>query len=273
MASDFSVLMSVYRNTKPNELQECIDSLLAQTAQAQEYVLVVDGEISEELWDKIDGFQREIENFVVLKLEKNQGLGTALRIGVENCSNDLIARMDTDDIAVADRFERQLKEFENDPSLDICGGHVKEFISSVDNVVSERKVPLDDEGIKRYQKRRDSFNHMTVMYKKEAVLKAGNYQSCLLMEDTLLWVNMIMSGAKCANIDDFLVYARVGEDMYERRGGLSYYRKYKEGRKRVYATGYISRFDYLYTLSAQFAVALMPNKLRGFIYKKLLRKG
>ena len=126
--------------------------------------------------------------------------------------------------------------------------------------------------IREYLKHRCPFNHMTVMYKKQAVLKAGNYQTCLLMEDTLLWVNMILNGAKCANVDDFLVYARTGADMFERRGGYSYYKKYKQGRKMVYDTGYISWWDYLYTLLVQFVVAVMPNKIRGFVFKKLLHK-
>jgi len=102
------------------------------------------------------------------------------------------------------------------------------------------------------------------------VLRAGNYQSCLLMEDTLLWVNMILAGAKCKNIDDSLVYARIGKDMFERRGGFAYFKKYKQGRKRVRETGYIGFVDYYYTLLVQLVIALMPNKLRGWVFKKLL---
>ena len=126
--------------------------------------------------------------------------------------------------------------------------------------------------IKKYQRRRDGFNHVTVMFKKTAVLKAGNYQSCLLMEDTYLWANMFMSGANSKNIDDYLVYARVGSDMFERRGGWSYYKKYKQGRKQVYKTGFISWWDYRHTLNIQLVVALMPNKLRGLVFKKMLHK-
>ena len=132
-------------------------------------------------------------------------------------------------------------------------------------------MPLNDGDIKEYQKRRDAFNHMTVMYKKSMVLKAGNYQHALLMEDTLLWVNMILSGAVCANVDDYLVYARTGKDMFMRRGGFAYFKKYKSGRKKVYDTGYISLWDYYVTLLIQFVVALIPNKLRKFIFEKMLR--
>ena len=135
-----------------------------------------------------------------------------------------------------------------------------------------KPVPLTDAECKEYQKRRDAFNHMTVMYKKSAVLAAGSYQHCPLMEDTLLWVNMFKNGAVAMNIDDFLVNARIGKGMYERRGGWAYYKKYKQARKRIYETGYISWWDYEYTLLVQLVVALMPNKLRGFVFKKILHR-
>ncbi len=113
---------------------------------------------------------------------------------------------------------------------------------------------------------------MTVMFKKSAVLKAGNYQSCLLMEDTLLWANMFMTGAKGKNVDDSLVFVRIGKDMYERRGGFAYYKKYKAGRKRVRQTGFIGFWDYHTSLVVQFIVAMMPNKLRGWVFKKVLHR-
>lgn len=268
----FSVLMSLYINEKVEYAKACFDSLLAQTIPAAEWVIVEDGPLTEEMYDLLNKYEDENPGLIRrVPLEKNCGLGIALEKGVCECNYALIARMDTDDIARPDRFEKQLALFRNDSRLDICGSHVKEFEGTIKNVLSSRKVPLSDKDIKAYQKRRDAFNHMTVMFKKEAVLKAGNYQSCLLMEDSLLWVNMIMSGAKCANVDDYLVYARTGDRMFERRGGFDYYKKYKAGRKIIYKTGFISRWDYFYTIMVQFIVAVLPNKLRGWIYKKLLR--
>ncbi len=264
--------MSVYIKEKPEYLDQCFESLENQTVKANEWVLVQDGPITDELLSVINKYKQRGNPIVDVILPKNQGLGIALANGIEACSNEIVARMDTDDIAREDRFELQLKEFIDDPNLDICGSHIIEFEGSKDNVVAKRTVPLDDKAIKKYQKRRDSFNHMTVMYKKSAVLKAGNYQSCLLMEDTLLWANMFISGVNAKNIDDYLVYARVGKDMFERRGGFAYYKKYKQGRKKVYKTGYISWWDYKVTVIIQFIIALIPNKLRGFIFKKLLHK-
>ncbi len=268
----FSVLMSLYINEKAEYAKACFDSLLAQTIPAAEWVIVEDGPLTEEMYDLLNKYQDENPGLIRrIVFKKNHGLGVALRKGVCECKYPLIARMDTDDIARADRFEKQLALFQEDSGLDICGSHVKEFEGTIRNVLSIRKVPLSNKDIQSYQKRRDAFNHMTVMFKKDAVLKAGNYKPCLLMEDSLLWANMIMSGAKCANVDDYLVFARTGDCMFERRGGFAYYKKYKAGRKKIYKTGFISWWDYFYTIMAQFIVAILPNKLRGWVYKKLLR--
>lgn len=271
--TQFSVLMSLYIKERPEYLKESLESVLNQTVRPNQIVVVKDGPLTEELEAVLKSFvSKETELYTIVPFEQNQGLGLALREGMHYCNYELIARMDTDDIARKDRFELQLTEFEKDPNLDICSSHVLEFEGTIDNIVAKRMVPLTDSEIKKYQKRRDSFNHPAVMFRKSKVLESGNYQNCPLMEDTYLWVNMFLHDAKAKNIDDFLLYFRVGKDMFERRGGWKYYKKYKQGRKMVYKTSYISWWDYHYTLLVQFVVALMPNKLRGFVFKKLLHR-
>lgn len=273
MKKKFSVLMSLYVKESPRNLRECLDSILNQTVMPDEVVIVKDGPLTDGLEGVLTEYiEKTPDLYVIVPLETNSGLGLALAEGILHCKNDLVARMDTDDICRKDRFELQLKEFEKDPALDICGSHILEFEGNIQNVVSKRTVPLDHNSMRQYQKRRDCFNHMTVMYKKSSVLKSGNYQSCMLMEDTYLWVNMFLAGCKAVNVDDCLVYTRVGKNMYARRGGLAYYKKYKQGRKKVRATGYISWWDYYYALIIQFVVAVIPNCFRSWIYKKMLRK-
>lgn len=272
MNQKFSVLMSIYIKEKPEYARECFESLLQQSVQADEWIIVEDGQLTEELNKLLDEYQNKYPYLIKrILLEKNQGLGKALREGILHCTYDLVARVDTDDVSRKDRFEKQLKLFASNPQLDICGSHIKEFDNSVDCITAVRKVPLTDQEIKKYQRRRDAFNHMTVMFKKKSVINAGNYQHALLMEDSLLWVNMIMSGATCANIDDYLVYARTSKDFYKRRGGWGYYKKYRLGRKKIYETRYISWWDYKITLIVQFIVAIMPNIMRLFVFKKILR--
>ena len=270
---EFSVLMSLYAGEKATFFCQCMDSLLRQTALPEQIVIVKDGSLTEELEAALTAYTtKDPELYTIVALEKNVGLGLALAEGMLHCRNELVARMDTDDICREDRFALQLAEFEKDDTLDVCGCHIAEFEGDVQNIVAKRTVPLTDEAIKRYQKRRDGVNHVSVMFKKSKVLEAGNYQSCLLMEDTYLWVNMILCGAVFRNIDDYLVYVRVGSDMFERRGGLSYFKKYRQGRKKVYDTGYIGLWDYWYTLAVQLVVALLPNGLRGWVFKKLLHR-
>jgi len=267
----FSVLMSLYIKEKPQYVEECFQSLLRQTVKADEWLVVEDGPLTPELYAVLDKYQQEYPGLIKrLPFAENRGLGMALQSGVPECTYDLIARMDTDDICREDRFEKQLAEFEKDPDLDIIGSNIDEFEDTPDTIVAERNVPLTDAEIKKYQKKRDGFNHMTVMYKKKAVLDAGNYQSCPLMEDTYLWVRMMKNGVKCKNIGEPLVYARIGKDMFNRRGGWAYFKKYKAAFKKVYETGYISWFDYASVIIIQFCVALVPQKLRGWIFKKML---
>ena len=269
----FSVLMSLYLKEKPEYLNEALKSVINQTVKPNEIVIVYDGPITTELKSVVEQYVSNNPGLIkIIDNPENKGLGLALADGVPQCTYELIARMDTDDICRKDRFEKQLEEVVKDPRLDICGSHILEFEEKEENIVARRRVPLVDKDIKEYQKRRDGFNHVSVMFKKKSVLAAGNYQSCLLMEDTLLWANMFMNGAKGKNIDDYLVYVRIGKDMYERRGGFDYYKKYKAGRRKVYETGYISWVDYKMTLIVQFIVAAIPNRVRGFVFKNLLHR-
>ena len=268
----YSVLISVYYKEKAEYLIECLESMVHQTVQPSEIVIVKDGKLTAELEDVLTKYKTKYQRlFKFVCLEKNVGLGLALAEGIKNCSHELIARMDSDDISIPNRCELQLREFAKDSLLDVCGGYIKEFCDSKEKVVSIRKVPLVDSEIKEYQKRRDAVNHVTVMFKKSKVLEAGNYQHALLMEDSLLWTNMILHGATFKNIDDYLVYVRTGADMFKRRGGLKYFKKYKNGRKIILQTGYISKWDYYYTLLVQLIFSILPNSVREFVYEKLLR--
>ena len=269
---EYSVLISVYYKEKAEYLIECLESMVHQTVQPSEIVIVKDGKLTAELEDVLTKYKTKYQRlFKFVCLEKNVGLGLALAEGIKNCSHELIARMDSDDISIPNRCELQLREFAKDSLLDVCGGYIKEFCDSKEKVVSIRKVPLVDSEIKEYQKRRDAVNHVTVMFKKSKVLEAGNYQHALLMEDSLLWTNMILHGATFKNIDDYLVYVRTGADMFKRRRGLKYFKKYKNGRKIILQTGYISKWDYYYTLLVQLIFSILPNSVREFVYEKLLR--
>ena len=176
-----------------------------------------------------------------------------------------------DDIAVPDRFEKQVQLMEKD-NLDLLGGHIAEFIDNPDEIVSYRRVPTKHADIVAYQRMRSAFNHMTVMFKKDMVLKAGNYEDGLYMEDDLLWLNMIAAGAKTGNLDQILCKVRVGAGMFERRGGLRYLKLYRQARQHMLKRGQISYMEYAKSVAIQMVVALCPGFVRQFIFMKLLRK-
>ena len=269
----FSVLISLYEKERAEFFSTCLDSVINQTVQPSEIIIVLDGPITDEL-EKVLRLYKVTAPMPIREIRspKNRGLGIALSIGVPECANELIARMDTDDICREDRFEKQLDYFEQHPDVDICGSYIVEFEGVKDHAISRRSVPTDHDSIVAYQKTRSAFNHVSVMFKKSMVLKAGNYQDAPLMEDDYLWVRMIQSGARCANIPEDLVYVRVDGGMFERRGGWSYFLKYRDARKTILYTGYINYWDYAFTNMIQFIVALIPNSIRRFVFIRLLRK-
>lgn len=269
----FSVLLSIYKKEKPQNLIQCLKSLLQQTLLADEWVIVEDGPLTYELYEILDHYENQYPDLIKrVKIKKHSGLGTALAEGVLHCSFELIARMDTDDISSRDRFERQINAFIDNPKLDICGSWIEEFENDMGNIVSRRKVPVSKPDIIKYQKRRDAFNHMTVMYKKQAVLDAGNYEPVPYMEDTVLWVRMLQNNVHCANIPKYLVKVRVDNDFYKRRGGWEYFKLYRSGRKEVQKTGFINQWDYFLTVFTQFFVSLTPLTIRSLLFKRLLHK-
>lgn len=269
---NYSVLMSVYKNEKVEYFIEALESLLNQTIQPEQIVLVRDGGVYEDLQNTIDAYVSKYpEIFTYVPLEQNGGLGNALRHGLTYCRNELVGRMDTDDISVPDRFERQLAFMAEHPEVDIMGGNISEFTNVPTEIVDYRIVPESHEDICQYLKSRSPFNHVTVMFKKSALEKVNSYESFYLFEDWYLWVKMYLAGAKFANINVVLVNVRVF-DMANRRGGMKYYRSCVRLLKFMKQNRVIGLGKYLKTCFVRFCgYVLLPNKLREWAYKKFLR--
>ena len=189
----FSVLLSLYHKESALFLHQSLESVFAQTLLPTEVILVEDGPLSEELHAVVKEFMDRYLELKVIPLVENQGLGKALNEGLKHCSYDIVARMDTDDVAKPDRFEKQLAIFQEHPEVDVVGAWIDEFEGAVSNVLSVRKVPKDQEDILRFAKGRCPVNHPVVMFRKSAVLKAGGYKHFPLFEDYYLWVRMLMA--------------------------------------------------------------------------------
>ena len=269
----FSVLMSVYKNERVDYFRAAVDSVLGQTLLPDEIILVRDGPVSDEMQAAIDDYVQKNKLFHYIPLEQNGGLGNALNIGLQAAQNEIVARMDTDDICVEDRFERQMRYFEAHPDVAVCGGQILEFIDSPEELVCKREVPTTHEAIRCFMCTRNSFNHMTVMFRKSAVMAAGNYIDLYFMEDYYLWCRMLLQGAVFGNMEDVLVYARIGKDMFRRRGGYKYFKSWltlEKFKLRHHMTG---RMRYIRTVTMRFVVhVLLPNRVRGWVLKTFSRR-
>lgn len=272
----FSVAMSVYKNDKAEFFARSLESITDfQTVKPNEIVLVIDGPVPtdiDEVIEKFDGKNPGL--FKIIRLEENGGLGNALRLAVENSSFELVARMDSDDISLPNRFEQQISFFKNNPSIDVVGGDISEFENNEENIVAYRRVPTSDKEIKNYIKKRCPFNHVSVMYKKSAVQKAGGYIDLFWNEDYYLWIRMLEKGAVMANTGTVLVNVRVGKEMYQRRGGKKYFVSEKYLQKYMKNNKIIGFGTYFTNVTKRFIVQmLLPNKLRGWVFKKFARYG
>lgn len=268
----FSVLMSVYRLENPDFLKTSIESIINQTVIPSEIVIIKDGRLTRELDSIIDEFYEKYPHlFNIITLNENKGLGIALKIGVQNCKNDLIARMDTDDICKIDRFEKQYKFLIENPDIDMVGSYIEEFEENSENIISTRKVPINNEDIIYFAKKRNPFNHMTVMYRKHSVLEAGNYKEFLWNEDYYLWVRMIKNGAKFHNIPESLVKARIGADMFKRRGGFRYAIQDIKLQNTYKSMNFIDKKEFIINIFYRICIRMVPNSLRRKIYLKILR--
>lgn len=261
-------------NDKAEDFRIALQSITTkQTVKPSEVVLVIDGPVS-------DGINRVISDaetansglFKVIRFEQNQGLGIALRKGMETASNEIVMRMDSDDVAVPDRFEKQLRFMEEHPNVAVCGGQIAEFIDRVDNVVGRRIVPENDQDIKVYMRSRCPMNLVTVMFKKEDVIAVGGYQDWYWEEDYYLWIRLALGGYSFYNIQENLVNVRVGEEMYARRGGVKYFKSEKRLQKYMLDNHVISFPQYIINVLKRLIVqVLLPNRIRGWVYRTFAR--
>ena len=240
-----------------------------QTLKADEIVLVQDGVLTEKLNTAITIWSKKLGHiFKIIPLEKNVGLGEALNIGLEHCQNELVARMDTDDIALPDRFEKQLEVFKTN-DIDVCSSWVSEFDNNENKIISYRKLPEFHEEIIPFAKKRNPINHPTVMYKKSSVENAGGYKKMIWFEDYYLWDRMILIGAKFYNIQEPLVNMRAGYAQLERRSGLKYAMSEITFQKELLNIGFINHYEFLINISIRFIARVLPKSMVKSIYKKL----
>lgn len=276
MRQMISVLISVYKREDPSWFTRALHSItLEQTRRPDEVVLVTDGPLTEALEEEIRLLSEELNGteeirFRIIRLPENRQLGRALQAGLKYCSGELIARMDTDDIARPERLELQEAYMNAHPEISACGGEIAEF-EKEGAVIRVKHMPETPEAIRRYGKIRNPLNHMTVMFRKEAVEQAGGYKHFPLLEDYHLWSRMLAGGAQFGNLPEVLVEARIGSDFAKKRGGWQYFLRYKKLRSLQLHWGYLNPVEYALSLAATFAMTMQPGRMREKVYR-VLRK-
>ena len=269
----FSVLISIYKQENPLYFQQAIESIIEQTLPAAEIVIVKDGKLTSELDLILERIKKENKELIkIISFENNRGLGMALHDGVIACKYDYIFRMDTDDIAEKDRFEKQIKFIQDNKDISICGTWVREFSKLVEKPDSVTKLPCRNEDIVLFAKSRNPFRHMTVLLKKEDVIKAGNYRDFLWFEDYDLWVRMILLGCKTANLPEYLVNVRADNKMFARRGGIKYLKQDIRFQKFLYNSSFIGCLRFMLNILIRILIRIIPNQMRIYFYKNFLRK-
>ncbi|WP_219495358.1 glycosyltransferase [Proteus terrae] len=270
---NFSILISIYTNESPEYFHDSISSIYNSIKKTQsEIIIIKDGPLTHQLEDILDKWKKILSSKLkIIALKNNVGLGFALNEGLKHCTYDWIFRMDTDDICLPNRFEKQIEFIKHNPDISLLGSSTEEFDEKMENSFGYRINPIEHNDIVNYAKKRNPFNHMTVAFKKEAVLAVGGYQHHLFMEDYNLWIRMISSGYKVANLPDILVKVRAGNSMVTRRKGLKYIKsEYKLANLKI-KTNLDNSFSAYSIFLLRSVPRMLPTSFLSKIYK-MLRK-
>lgn len=269
----YSVLMSLYSKEKTDNLRQSIESMLKQTVEPDEIVIVKDGPLTNDLELILQEYTDKYPDlFNVVISEENIGLGRALNMGLTHCKNELVARMDTDDISLPSRCEKQIQAFEADSNLTLVGTMVDEFYDDPNVIISSRVVPTSNEEIYKFAKRRSAFNHPTVMYKKSKVLECGGYSDLRRNQDVDLFGRMLFQGCRASNLNESLLLFRSNQSLAKRRRSWENTASYISTINKLRKLGYSSFMDYGVVACAQTLMFVSPLVVQGWLYKMFLRK-
>ena len=266
--TNLTVLMSVYHRAVPDQLDAALQSLWNQTRPAAHVILVIDGPIGQDLDRVVVKHEQEHPELTVLRCAENGGLGVALQAGLQLVKTPWLARLDADDIARADRFEKQWTALTADLELDVLGSAMAEFEGTPDNVVRVRTLPKTHAEIARYIKINSPVNHPSVMLRTAKVREVGGYRDIRLMEDYDLWARLMAAGAKFENLPEPLVYFRA-DDMFERRTSRGIIDSERKLQDTLVEEGLISRPRAAFNLAARTLFRLLPTKLMSRAYRRL----
>lgn len=273
LTTKYSMLVSVYKKVNHKHFRQCLESIFSQTYPAEQVVVVCDGPLTKELDEVISDFEEKYPSILdVLRFSENKGTGAAANAGIDACRNNLILKTDSDDICRKNRAEIQVAVHEKNPAITMSGGFIREFLDGTDEEIAVKKVPLSHNEIVKYAKRRNPINNPTIAIKKDFSQKIGGFDTDARCEDYDFVCRMLHAGAKAENVDEILLDYRVSPDNLKRRKNWKNTKSFIQVRYRNFKRGFCSFFDFLIPSIAQLLMFILPTKMTGAFYKKILRK-
>ena len=269
---NFSVLISIYKNTKYFEFKKTLNSIYNQTLLPNELVIIVDGYITFDLYKLISLYVQKNIDVKIIKNNANIQLGLSLCKGVKICKSPLIIRVDSDDINSKSRFKTLINYYKKNKSADVIGSYLLEKYNGSKNKYFLKKVPLNHKDIIRFFNFRNSINHPTVLFKKKTIIKAGNYEKMDFFEDYLMWLKVKSIGGKFVNIPHSLVSSNFNKNYITRRHGKKYFLHYLNFIKIIYKKKLINKFFIFLNFFIRLFLINSPLRFKIFFYKNFLRK-
>lgn len=267
---NYSVLMSVFWKENANFLNTAIQSIVDQTVKTNDFVIICDGPLGKEKNKILREFSCKYPYIKIFRNKKNLGLGVSLNKGISLCKNNIIMRMDSDDYSLPNRAEEQLKIISE--GYDITSSYVGEFVSDYRIPEYLKKIPITNQDILKFVKKRNPFNHPAVMFLKDKVIECGNYSDIKYRQDYELWIRMLGNGCVAKNIPIPLVNMRIGNGMIERRFTKDTVACDKYVRKQLFKYNFINKFEYLCLSLGYKIVYILPISIKKIFYKRITRK-
>ncbi|MCI9843868.1 glycosyltransferase [Flavobacterium pectinovorum] len=256
--TNFSVLISVYIKTKLWQFEECLNSIDNQSLLPSEIIIVKDGILNFDLNEIVYKYPKL--NIVIVINENNLGLPKSLNKGIDKCSNEIIFRMDSDDICLEDRFYLQLQKFISNDKLAVLGTNVCLIDDNSVEIAKSRNVPVFDADIRKTMRYKNPFNHPSVVFRKSLVQSVGGYTDVYLYEDWYLWFKLTrLKDVEFENMAERLLKYRIRS--FSERSGFNIVKAENTFYFLLFKNKYINFFVLLINVFFKSIIRVMPKNV------------
>ena len=258
-----SVVMATF-NEPVEILSKAINSILNQTYKNLE-LIIADDSTNHLTVQAIDDFARQDKRIRVIRKDKKMGFTLALNTGLASAKGELIARMDGDDISLADRIEKQVEFAYEHPDVDLFGGHIN-IINENGDIVSKRRYKTTPNAFRRMLLYRNPLAHPTILFRRR-IIDAGFYydDNFKKAEDLEFYLRLFKNGFQLTNMDVFLLNYRVIGDLQKKREHDNWYFNHKARAKNF---NWQRPIFSICSWCVSYIYLYVPCKIVSLLYKK-----